>query len=338
MAQGKTVAKAFKDRESWLEARKQTLGGSDVAGALFGVGFRSGLATQYDKLGLLPDSPSSPRQKMGLAAEPVIAEIAEEKLGWPVVEPSKDGPVIYYSAEAPCLHSTPDRFVMSERPQRVHPAHLPKKARAVLSLKTWTSARREDWGATPPLFALLQLLTEMLVTGLQSGALTVVFGLCEDEQTYPQIDYHEGVGERIRNEAPLWWQRHIVDQLPVRAVASDQDLLRQIYPESKPSSFVILSGEEWETCYRRLAKAKKLKSRVETVIDGLEAKFKEALGENEFAVLSETASVSWKSYLRNDPPREAKTYPVRPMRIAKTPKEIAAQAFVGETKEEGEEE
>lgn len=328
----KTLAKPFRDRKSWLEARRKTLGGSDVPSALFGQGFKSALAVQYDKLGLLPDSEPSARFKIGLAVEPVAAEIAEERLGWPVVEPSKDGPVCYYSTDAPALHATPDRFVLSERPKRIHAAHLPGKARAVLSLKTWVSARRDDWGTAPPLYALLQLVTEMLVTGVHVGAVHVMFGLAEDQATYPEIEYPETLGERIRHEAPLWWQRHIVERQPVRAVAADQDLLRQIYPESKPHSFLVLSGPEWERCYRQLSKAKRLSKKIDEVIDSMETKFKEALGETEYGLLSPTEAVSWKSYLRNDPPREAKSYPVRPMRLAKPPKEVLAAAYPEEEK------
>ena len=326
----KPVARQFTSREEWLEARFNTLGGSDIPAALFNEGNRSALVVQYEKLRETPPWEPTPRYRMGNAAEGILSEIAEEKLGFPVLDPSKSGPVIYYNSDCPKLHVTPDRFVVNERPLRIHPGTLPEKAKAVLSLKTWTMTRRDMWGDVPPLYALIQLQAEMLITGVHVGAIAVGFGLCEDFSMYDQIEFNPRLGERIRTEAPVWWERHIVRREAVKARASDHEILKQIYPTATPGSFIVLAGESWEKKYAQLQFAKQTEKHWADVAGNLESEFKQKMETAEVAVISPTEALSWKTQVRNDPPKPARSYTVRVFRAVKPPKEVLNAITTGD--------
>lgn len=319
------LVKIFKDRASWLDGRKNSIGGSE-APALFGsYGYQSQLALQMSKLGQLPEDEDPSRAlrfDAALALEATSSRDAERLLGAAVVAPVAEGQAIYYSREVEHAHATPDRFVLREKPQRIHPRTLPKRASCVLSLKNWNSHDKKAWEGVPPLYALIQLQHELMVLGLEVGRIHVLFGAGDSSLVTPEFEAHPGIQEQLRNRIPEWWQKHIVLREPCPPTEEDASLLKLLYPTAKPGSFVILAGEDWQRKYSRLVRLKRFEKFVESKTTELEVEIKDAMKENEFAVFEEGA-ISWKSFDRNEAPRPARTVSVRSFRTdVKIPKGV----------------
>ena len=103
------------DREKWLEARRQGIGGTDMS-AILGV---NKFATRYevflDKLGLSEDI-DNPAMYWGRAKEPIVAKRWEENHPeFKVVDPNK----IYYWAENKLFLGTPDRLLYQSVEEKV---------------------------------------------------------------------------------------------------------------------------------------------------------------------------------------------------------------------------
>ena len=318
------TAKGFATREEWLDARKDSIGGSDLP-ALFGYGNRSALQVQYEKLGELPPMEMTRRYRIGLILEPEVALAAEEALKMHLFRPAFPDPltgepmenVIFTRSDLSYAHATPDRLAM--RPGETVP-------KVDVSLKTWTTSNKGSWTDHPPIYALLQLQHELLITGLECGYIQVLFGLAEESRTFGPYEPRPDLHQRILNELPIWWQRHIVERRPARATAEDTDLLKMLYPQSEPLSWVYLGGEEWQAKYLTLLSQDLRLKELKTSVSELENEFKQAMETASYAVVGDAENplaLSWKSFTRTDPPRESKTVTMRPLRKGvKIPREI----------------
>ena len=82
------IAHYFQDRETWLEARKKFVGGSDVS-ALAGLSaYQSELGLYLEKSGQLEpaDISTEPHVMRGNHLESGIAEYAAELEGWKIIQ------------------------------------------------------------------------------------------------------------------------------------------------------------------------------------------------------------------------------------------------------------
>ena len=71
--------------EEWKAARKKFIGASD-ASAIMGVGFKTAYQLWQEKLGLVPDKPSSPAMQRGIAMEPIALAEYEKIVGYMMMD------------------------------------------------------------------------------------------------------------------------------------------------------------------------------------------------------------------------------------------------------------
>ena len=153
----------YKDRATWLEARRAGIGASDAAAV---IGARpSPLAVFLDKLGLAEAQAETPAMAWGRKLEPLVAAQYAEETGRRVVDP---GPFTIHqsrAAETPWLMATLDRVIVDDA-----------RGPGVLEIKTTHAAHREQWAEEPPLPFLVQVMHQMAVTGYTWGSLAVLIG------------------------------------------------------------------------------------------------------------------------------------------------------------------
>lgn len=154
----------YANREEWLEARRQVLGGSDVA-ALFRCNpYKSEYELWAEKSGLL-DSNRQEHEAMywGLALEGPIAdryqEVTSRKL-------QRLGFTIFRAEECDYLGTTPDAEVVTS--ERNEPG--------LVSIKNVTAYKLGDWEDEPPEHYQIQLQAELAATGARWGSFAVLIG------------------------------------------------------------------------------------------------------------------------------------------------------------------
>lgn len=212
------------DRTSWLAMRQRDVTAS-VIGALLGVhDFATPFGLWALKSGLVQEDPEENRaMRRGRLLEPVaIRLLAEDRPGWKITEPGT-----YYRDPAARIGATPDAFATDpERPgfgivqvKTVEPSIFRRK---------WVD---EDEGTRPPLWTVLQAVTEAYLTGADWAvvvAMTVGFGL---DLHVVEVPIHAGVMDRLKAEVATFWTMVENATAPEPDFAKDGALIARMYAQ-----------------------------------------------------------------------------------------------------------
>lgn len=153
----------YPDRASWLAGRASTIGASEVAAVLGQNKFQSAFTLWHEKKGLVPQFAGNIATRMGLALEPLIAEMYQEEAGHTLVDPGQY--TVFSREDIPGLTCTPDRLVMDgDRIDRV------------VELKTMGERAAAALQDEVPLSYQIQLQAQMLITGCTHGDIAVLVG------------------------------------------------------------------------------------------------------------------------------------------------------------------
>lgn len=203
------------DDAEWHEWRRGGIGGSDIA-ALLGL---SSFATPYtvwaDKMGFLPPTPASQRQRIGLRMETVLADEFAEETGLVVVG---EQTWVEYPPE-PVLRCTTDGFV-SEWPFTASPRQ-DGRWWADVAIGCWQAKTdgRFGWPEGIPPGILAQCQWEMMCCELTAGWLTVMFAGFKIVH-YP-LELDEADAGFMRARALAFWRDHVLTGEPPTADGSD---------------------------------------------------------------------------------------------------------------------
>jgi predicted phage-related endonuclease len=175
------------DRSAWLEARKNYLCSSEVAGALGESEYVTREQLLLEKAGLADERRGDERMDLSLALEPFVAEQAKLKYGWTLVPHG----TLTVDAECPHLAATPDFTMWTPWGD----ATVQVK---VTASKPWDQVKKHSFA--PPLMYQLQVQAECAVLGCRHGVLLVLHLLPLSLRAY-YVPRHDKVIGRIRNEA-----------------------------------------------------------------------------------------------------------------------------------------
>jgi len=147
------------NREDWLKARKQGIGGSDIA-AIAGLSpWRSPMAVYLEKIGELPDQEESEAMYWGTRLEDIVAEEFSLRTGFKVVRKN----AILQHPDCPWMLANIDRRIVGEK--------------AGLECKTTSAYGRENWeNERVPDMYQLQCQWYMAVTGYDTWWIAVLIG------------------------------------------------------------------------------------------------------------------------------------------------------------------
>lgn len=285
-------------RESWLQARKTGLGGSDL-GAILGLSkYRTPVDVWADKTGRAAPQEETLQMRFGSYAEEFVAREYSALTGRQV---QRFNTMLHHTA-APILGNI-DRLVIPEGQKRAsHQREI--RTDTLLECKTanaFAAYDADEWGPAgtdqvPPAY-LVQCATYMLLTGCQYADLAVLFGN-QEVRPYRLTRDTELEGEIVAR-ASEWWQRHIVGDVAPEPIC-DADIKR-LYPVDNGSAV-----EANPKTLELIAKAQELKAQIaalETELEGdrkagtlgVLGRLKTYMGEASRIVLAGDELITWKA-------------------------------------------
>jgi len=273
----------YRDRADWLEARRQSLGGSDTPKILGLSPWGTPMSVYADKLRLIDEEPAvAEAAEWGLLLEQPIAARYSRETGNLLVEPGRQ--TIVRNPQYPFLHCTPDKFVKH-----------PTRGLGLLSIKTTSAYKRDEWAEEAPPAYQVQCQHELLVTGLRWTAVAVLIG----GQSFRYIDCIER-DERFCQRLLLvletfWGAVSRREPPPVDASEACRQALRALYPketgETIPLPAELLAADE------RWIQAKLELDRWQAQKDLAENEFRAAIGSAMRGVLPN--GVAWSNKLHH---------------------------------------
>lgn len=235
-------------REQWLDLRKNDITAS-VVGALFGVhDYQTPYGVFALKTGLTQEDPEeSDPMKRGRLLEPVAVQLLrEERPAWSITH--NTGPnAIYLRDPSINLGATVDVF--ADCPQRGLGVVQIKSVQADHFRRKWIDPETRE--VTPPLWIILQTLTEAHLAGAAWGAvapLVVDHGI---DLPVIEIPIHQEMIKKIRNQTRNFWTMIEEDREPDVDFAKDAALIHRLYAQDDGSSVQLTGNRIVELLARR---------------------------------------------------------------------------------------
>ncbi len=273
---GKLRKISFPDRDGWLELRKQGNGGSDAAAVAGLSPWSSPLSVYADKHGLVPEREDNEPMRQGRDLEEYVAQRFVEKTGLKVRRENH----ILINEATPFMLANIDRRIVGKN--------------IGLECKTTSVYNKSDFegGEVPPYY-YVQCQHYMAVTGWDAWYLAVLV-MNKGFYTF-LIQRNEDDIQALIEMERVFWEQHVVKQIPPEASENDSDLLVQLYPNAN-DIFVPLEhmAEEATQLMQVKARIKDLEDRKK----GIENLLKSAMGEASTAS-SGGYDITWKNRVSN---------------------------------------
>jgi putative phage-type endonuclease len=219
------------DSLDWHEARRATLGASEVAAVLGLSKYQTPLTVYRAKMGVPNEIPEN-LAYFGRVLEPVIAQWVRDK--HPEVGPVLSGFGAVNPAY-PWLSATPDR--VTDAAGVLHP----------LELKTSSEWSRKEWEQGVPDYYKIQSLVQQLVLGVEGGHLAVLHGGNRPELY--EVPWDKDSADQIIDLTRTWWDAHVVARVAPDPTNYAEAL--EVYPgldgetlEVSPTLFGILEQRD----------------------------------------------------------------------------------------------
>ena len=223
-------------KEKWLEARKKSIGASDIAGVVGLNPYKSPLWIYLDKTSQLPESyQENIAAELGLELENFMRK---KFVKWM----KKNEDINIDVKEVPYIlqHDKVDYFTATLDGILKHP----EKGKCILEIKTTTEFKRELWqGDEVPDEYYTQVQWQLMVTGWQWAYLVYLIG----NRTFDVklISRNEGVIENLANKGTGFWTQFVEKNIPPAPIGfnSDTEALKILYPEENQESGLDLTDE-----------------------------------------------------------------------------------------------
>lgn len=216
------------DSPEWHEARRSSLGASEVAAVLGLSPWQTPLSVYMAKMGVRNDIPEN-LAYFGRALEPVIAQWITDTR--PDVGKLRDG----FSArcqEWPWLTVSPDRLVEENIP---------------VELKTSSAFGRDKWAEGVPLFYQAQVQAQIAVLDAPYGWLAVLHGGNEPELYRVERD-DDFIDGHLIPKTRAFWEDHVLANIPPEPTTYEEALA--VYP-GDPLAAYELTDAEYEALQQR---------------------------------------------------------------------------------------
>jgi hypothetical protein len=285
-------------REHWLALRQHDITAS-VVGALFGVhDYQTPYGLYALKTGLSAEDPEeSDAMKRGRLLEPVAVQLLrEQRPDWEIIHNTGEGGV-YLRDPSANLGATVDVFVKC--PVRGDGVVQIKSVEAGTFRRKWIDPDTRQ--VTPPLWIVLQTLTEAHLAGASWGAvapLVVSYGI---EMPVIDVPIHGDMIKKIRSQTRAFWSMIEEDREPDLDFEKDGALIARLYAQDDGST-VDLSGNR---IVQILAERERLKqiesagSAAEKARKVIDTEIINMLGNSAVGTLPDGTEVSAKTTKRN---------------------------------------
>lgn len=307
-----TTVDTYDNESDWLEARKGSLGASEVAAALGINPFCSQLKLYCRHTGEPEVFSDEEKVSMaiGHAMEPVIAGLYQAQTQR---KTCLDGFTIERRDDLPWLHSSPDATVTVMTPGK----DVMELTVGRLEIKNVGPHMVRAWENGPPHYVECQLQTALLISGCEWGSVAAMLAgtefACRDYVALP--DVHEQI---IKLTQQFWLSVKRRDPPPARA--DDVDLLKRLFPRHAPGKTVTLDDEALRAAHE-LANVKSRIKWMKRKKSAHEAMLKQQMGDAEVGELPDGEKIKWPSVEIAE--HVVKAYPRRTLYLPKaySPKE-----------------
>ena len=274
----KLISTLHIDKESWLQYRKQGIGGSD-AGAVCGLNpYRTAIQVYYDKTSDSIEEIDNEAMRQGRELEEYVAKRFCEASGKRV----RRANAMFYDEKNPFMLADVDRMIVGEN--------------AGLECKTASPYSEEKWRDDKiPLSYQLQCYHYMSVCNADAWYIAVlIYG--RDFKYYRIERDDEVIGNLIRIEEEFWNEYVLKRVIPDPDGSKTADaVIAERFKESK-STTIPLTG--FDERLERRQEILSLLEKIETEKRQIDQELKLYLGDAEIAE-NEHYRVSWKNFSRS---------------------------------------
>jgi putative phage-type endonuclease len=267
----------------WLEARKLGITGTDLGG-LTGVSkYSTPMKVYLDKIGELEPIEDNEAMYWGRIMEDVIAKDFQARNE--TMKVNRVNAILKHPEYEWALGNI-DRLITNENGEK-----------GILEIKTVSEYIKNSWeGEEVPPQYMVQLQWYMFVAGVKFGYFAALIGGNKYIQKYVERD--EELIEMLKNIAHDFWNNNVLTKTPplVDGSEASTDLLKSLYPDSKPGTEMVLPEEAAELIEQR-EELKGQAKELEVQISECENKLKDLLKENEVGICGDR-KVTWKTYSR----------------------------------------
>lgn len=270
------------DRQEWLAARTQGIGGSDAA-AIAGLNpWVSPVQVWLEKTGQIesPDLSGNESVYWGTVLEDVVAREFARRTGMWVQRRN----AILAHPEHSYMLGNVDRLTRPERGSGEW---------GVLECKTTSEYAKGQWGDDEvPAHYLIQLQHYLAVTGYSYGYLAVLIG--GNKYRHLRVQRDDELIQHLIEIESRFWHEHVIAGVPPAwdGTQASTDLLSRLYPEGRPEEIALpAEAAELIAQYEEAAEAEKEWAQRK---DEASNRLKGLLGECELGVIGERR-VSWKT-------------------------------------------
>ena len=291
--------------EEWLISRRRGIGGSDVAKVLGLSKYSSPFEMWLDKTGRIEVDTSGPSEAAywGNTMEEIVAKEFAKRTGKKVRKANK----IYFHKDYPFLLANVDRMIVGED--------------AILECKTASEYLKDTWeGDEIPIAYLAQVQHYLNVLDKKKAYIACLIG--GNKFIWKEIERDEELIQGMTEKLVDFWNNHVLADVPpeVDAQVSTTDFLNKRYSQDFNESEMELNSSQIEEI-QNLQELEKYKKEIETQINGIKNRLKNALGESEATYgNSQLFQISWKSQSRTtvDTKMLKNEYPEIYEKVAKT--------------------
>lgn len=253
------VIGSVKEREKWLELRRDGIGASECASILGLNPWSSGLKVYADKIGMAEEEDQSEPAYWGSAIEPLVIERFSQDTG----RSCRPAGELLRSTVRPWQLATLD--AEQTDPNRPGPGVLEVKCTAL----------RGNWDAGIPPYVTAQVQHQLAVTGYQWGSVAVLFG--GNSFFWADIERDEQAIAHLNEvEAEFWARVQNLDPPDPDGSEASEKALKFLYPTADGSS-VKLDGE-WTGVFDEIKSLGKEATDIEKHLKLLKNKVKAELG------------------------------------------------------------
>ena len=266
--------------EDWLKIRKGYLNISEVSVALNLNPYKTALNLWASKTGIYEEPYTDNRFcEWGRIMEPVLLDYYQKQYDCKV----QTVPYILQSTQYNFICGNIDGVAI-----------FPDGSKKIIEVKTTSSINESEWkDGGCPIYFYTQLMLYEWLTGVHSGQLIVLIG--GNDFRVVDIPYNQDVVDAILAQCVDFWN-HVATRQPLQPVAKDSSFLGKLFPQSNGN--VIQLEDSFTEKLAQLEALKQKESEIKAAKDTIEAEIKQAMGENELAIVSNW-KVSWKSSSRN---------------------------------------
>lgn len=259
----------------WLDARRNGIGGSDVA-AICGLSrYNSPMGVFLDKLGEVPPIEDNKKMEAGRRLEPVIADWFADQTGYKVQRQN----AIFQHKQFPFMLANIDRWLPG--------------LNAGLEIKNTSEYCREDWSGTKaPTEYILQCNHYMAVVGADRWFIAYLVGGWDFD--FKVIERDEALINNLITIENDFWNNHVLAKNPPALSHQDTKYLNFTYSDSKPNSSVDLPEEAY-TIMETFHEARAAKKAAEMAEETAKNQIKGIMQDKELAYWQGDLKFTWKT-------------------------------------------